>query len=1264
MRAKNILTCLGNLLACQGYGGEMNKIISLLIIVMSIMILHAEVETIVMSSDIDFETNVLHSNSESILLEIKVGDFQRESVQIDNNEYFKLRLDGEPALRDEGNPELPFVNRNIIIDGRARNEVVFLRGDYKDFDMHVIPSKGMLYKYQDPSTIPYTFSDVYQMNDFYPQKLVDLSDPFIMRDYRGQTVSFFPFQYNPTEGVLRVYTRMVVEVKRIGECDINVLESARKLQSREFTPIYKNLFINYQETRYPQLAETGKMIIISRDSYVQAMLPFVNWKNQKGVTTEIYPVSLVGDTPTKIQKFIAEEYESDEGLTFVLFVGNGSDVPTFRVRFGAADPVYSLLAGDDNYPDIFVGRFSAQSKDDVTTQVERAIYYERDIGIENNWLIKGMGIASDEGSNPSDREHMNAIRSELLDYNYISVDQIYDPGVSSIQVTDSLHIGRALINYAGHGSAHSWQTTSFNTMAVNRLRNDFKLPLVFSVACQNGNFTSHSTSFAEAWVRATNDTTGVPTGAIAFYGSSVNQLWEPPMVAQNEITELLVNETMTTVGGLCYNASAKMIRDTYNSGANEFKNWHIFGDPSLQFRSAIPESILVLHKGEVFLGQNYYQVQTDIENALVAISYENQLIAADYTDNYGNVLLRDVDFPIRPSTVTITITAHNRITYIGDVDVVPDELPFVIIDEYEVLGEEEFSQVKYGDLANINISLLNVGKKESMGILSKLSTNDPYITIVDSTRSFNDLQPEESVFITNAFTIEIADNVPNDHLGIMSLLIKDEAGNSWDWEFSFRIAAPDIETGVVIIDDSEYGDNNGLLDPGETVRLIVPILNEGYATSLPADVSLLSANPLLVIEDQFDILDPILPGETVYASFMVTADEDIPDGSVLPVGFVVTTGMYSAQNTYRITIGPIIEDFESGDFSSFGWQFSGDEPWEIDRIHVFQGNYSAGSGDIEDSETSEISITLNVSENSDIKFYRRVSTEMNRDFLKFYIDGRLAGQWSGEVPWGEVSFPVTPGQKTFTWKYEKDPAEYSGYDKVWIDNIIFPTFGITHKGPIISAYPSELNFGQVLIDKTEHEYFYLRNFGSQNMWGTIKFDQSYVIDDNLDIIISDKRLDDGMVVYDYMLPFESYAHIKLSLTPQEERDYSGRIIITSNDEDNPKTVIPILAEGVFVSTEEPSIPLATQLKANYPNPFNPTTTISYSLADKEHVTIDVYNIKGQRITTLVNEVQEMGLYTVIWDGANLRGNIAASGIYFYRMKTDSYHKMKKMLFLK
>ncbi|HNW24669.1 MAG TPA: choice-of-anchor J domain-containing protein, partial [Candidatus Cloacimonas sp.] len=98
---------------------------------------------------------------------------------------------------------------------------------------------------------------------------------------------------------------------------------------------------------------------------------------------------------------------------------------------------------------------------------------------------------------------------------------------------------------------------------------------------------------------------------------------------------------------------------------------------------------------------------------------------------------------------------------------------------------------------------------------------------------------------------------------------------------------------------------------------------------------------------------------------------------------------------------------------------------------------------------------------------------------------------------------------------------------------------------------------------------------------------------------------------------------------------------------------------------DPEIPVvATALNNNYPNPFNPETTISYSVKDREPVTIGIYNIKGQLVKTLLKGIQEPGNHTIVWNGTDENGRSVSSGVYYYKMQAGKYSSTKKMIMMK
>ena len=94
------------------------------------------------------------------------------------------------------------------------------------------------------------------------------------------------------------------------------------------------------------------------------------------------------------------------------------------------------------------------------------------------------------------------------------------------------------------------------------------------------------------------------------------------------------------------------------------------------------------------------------------------------------------------------------------------------------------------------------------------------------------------------------------------------------------------------------------------------------------------------------------------------------------------------------------------------------------------------------------------------------------------------------------------------------------------------------------------------------------------------------------------------------------------------------------------------------------LPISYSLNQNYPNPFNSSTVLRYSVAKAARVRLDVFDILGRRVRTLVEEFQSAGTHDVTWDGRDAVGRAAASGTYFYRLTTGEYSESRKMILLK
>jgi hypothetical protein len=115
-------------------------------------------------------------------------------------------------------------------------------------------------------------------------------------------------------------------------------------------------------------------------------------------------------------------------------------------------------------------------------------------------------------------------------------------------------------------------------------------------------------------------------------------------------------------------------------------------------------------------------------------------------------------------------------------------------------------------------------------------------------------------------------------------------------------------------------------------------------------------------------------------------------------------------------------------------------------------------------------------------------------------------------------------------------------------------------------------------------------------------------------------------------------------------------------------VIPLSTPNVMYKPAEGdqlvSAPESYILSQNFPNPFNPSTTISYAIPNESKVTVEVFDVLGRKVKTLVDEEQPAGSYHVVWDGENSQGQEVGTGIYFYRLTAGDVNRTKKMVLLK
>ena len=187
---------------------------------------------------------------------------------------------------------------------------------------------------------------------------------------------------------------------------------------------------------------------------MEEMQPLIDWKSRKGVPTEMVNVSDIGLNSSAIENYV-DNYYYENGLTFLLLVGDVAQIPTPSISGSGSDPSYGFIEGNDSYAEVIVGRFSGSTPVHIATQVERSIKYERFPTNNAEWYDNAMGVASNQGpgwGGLSDDDFNDMLWNDILsDFTYDSYQYSYDGSGGSVsQGMDVINSGVSLINYTGH----------------------------------------------------------------------------------------------------------------------------------------------------------------------------------------------------------------------------------------------------------------------------------------------------------------------------------------------------------------------------------------------------------------------------------------------------------------------------------------------------------------------------------------------------------------------------------------------------------------------------------------------------------------------------------------------------------------------------------------------------------------------------------------------------------------------------------------------
>jgi hypothetical protein len=1222
----------------------------------------------------------------SVRYSIEKLDFQE--VQTPEGVFTDLWVQDYANTNKTGLPQLPLLRQIITVPEGAQvlpSFNIVLRKNFilSDQGVHypLLPRQESVAKDTDPSTVPFVVDrDFYNRNAWTDDAPISVTELGYMRGYRLFALDFAPVRYNPVSGEIEVIYSAEVNVQFAGADQI----ATQELRQRYYSPVFDNMLggmlLNSQPDRISLNRYPMSYLIITPANFVTALQPFVDWKKQEGFNVTVATTTQTGTTVNAIKTYIQNIWNAatteNPAPSYLLIVGDVAQVPANSGTTGShiTDLHYVRLQGTDFIPEMYYGRFSATTEAEVTNQVNKTLMHEMYTMPSDAYLGQVVMIA---GADPTyGPTHANGqINYGTTNYfnaahGITSHTYLYPASQSSdAQIIADVSSGVGYVNYTAHGSEVSWADPTFTIANINSLQNINESSVVVGNCCLTNAFNT-GICFGEAWLRATNK------GAVTYIGGTNSTYWnedywwgvgyKPPVVGTG--SPFVANRTgaydalfhdhsepvadwATNVGATVVMGNMAVVQSNSSLINYYWEIYSIMGDPSLIPYLGIPAQNSCQPPSTLFLGIGTLELTAD-PYSYVAISMNGELHGVGLADASGNLTLNFTPFT-EPGTAKLVLTRSLRRPQIVNVQVVPNEGAYVTVSPLTLVDPNSNGIAEAGETVSMNLTFSNVGVLAATNLTATLSTTCDYVTLLTSTATVPNIPASGNVTVNNIFSLQISTSIP-DQMEVPLVITISDGTNQWVAERSFTVNAPNLAFGQPVLFDTN---GNGFLEPGENVSITLDVSNTGHMPAENGLVSIIENNPDVTLNNTSFMLPALAVGVNVPLNFTVSLGAGLQSGAVVPIGLALTAGVYNVNECILLPIGVSGEGFESGDFSAYPWVNTSSVPWAIQSgsTNAYSGNYCAKSGLIGNNASTALSLTLNIGASGNISFYRKVSSEANYDFLKFSIDGVEMGSWSGNQAWAQVSYPVSAGNRTFSWEYSKDVSYTSGSDCAWIDGIVFPMSGNTDVA-MIWVPQDEFTFENVQGNDQLSADFQVRNLGTLALSGMISVPTSFTLWQNGNQLPDD---------YSYQITAGGTGLFTMTyVAPNPAVNLDLQMTITSNDPANPTLTIPIHIIVSSASDDPGSIPLVTALEGNYPNPFNPETAIRFSTREAAHVRLAIYNVKGQLVRVMVNQDLPSGNHCLIWNGKDDQGRSVSSGIYMYRMETPGYTKTLKMMLMK
>ena len=1070
-------------------------LISLLCITFGLLQLNAQTHRIVSNTD------------NQITFTVSTGELTTENVTMEEGTFTRLGLDGCAASVDNvGKPELPIMVKTIEIPVCGEVHVTATAGRVRTLTAEeagithtVYPTQPLYHKSYMGDRTFVKDEATYNTNADYKMPLATVTKAGISRDVNMADIRICPVQVNPVTNAVTIYDDITITVTYDNVNMAATRELKLKYGSSEFgRPAQLINRIESAQIRDALSTRPVKMLIIANSMFEGQLDAFANWKRRKGFLVEIAYTGTIGTTTTAIKNYITTLFnnatDANPAPTYVLLVGDQAQIPTYSTQVSGmtshvTDLYYFTILGNDNVPDCYWGRFSAQTVAQLTPQIDKTMKYESlSMGGNAEYLDRCLLVAGNDGGSSGDYGYSHANPAmHYFEDNYsatffTTTDSYYNPHASSDDATirTKLSNGTGYANYSAHCSSAGWADPSFTTSHISSLNNTGKYGFMVGNCCQSNKF-EETECFGEALLRASNK------GAVGYIGGTDYTYWDHDYywavgMRTGNLSTSCTNCNLTTYDANNLGAYDKMchthgeaftnwnvtqgsinyagnmaVQSKYGASDNYVKYyWEIYelmGDPSVMPWLGQPDNMTIRVDNvapinntiEVIDGTTTIAVSTGAPYSYVALTHNLTLITATLTDGNGNCTLT---FPALNAgdTYELAASAQNYATTFTTINVLAGEGARVVITDVAVTND---AQAVANAQLTLDVTIENRFPDAATNTVINAATTSNQITLTDATETVGTVNSGATLNLTASFALNVSNAISDGDIATIEFTVSYlSQGSAETTTYTYDLVL--VDALLAYVSDSytiSGGNNDNIINPGETVTLSIVDENVGHATAQNVLSELSTYYNLTPIANNVVNLGAVNAQAQCTSAFTINIGNDVPDGTLVPFFhhiYSTTNAALTRVDTVWLLVGEVsaTETWESGDMNQFAWTTSESYPWTVVNSGAYAGTYCARSGNYHvESSNSELELTINAPIAGEVSYYSKVSSESNYDFFRFYLDGVQMEQRSGNGSWVFSSWPIEAGTHTLKFTYEKDYSQNSYSDYAWVDNITFPMGG-------------------------------------------------------------------------------------------------------------------------------------------------------------------------------------------------------------------------------